>query len=190
MAMTPQTIAKAAIQEMVSLGKDAKYATERMIDVWQDAFPLVRYLDDAGALEAKRKKERKKEPPKKTPVDVLKADLAFNEVWGGDIADDTAYAGLAMEFEGDEVPDVPTFDIHAHKTEGLTRSQLARTGFQEHGGVVLTLLNPMLVALDAKVQINSHVYFGAQLYRIAEMKPLVNWELYGGPLYTAVNCVV
>lgn len=187
MATTPQAIAKAVIREMVESGGDIKIATARMIDLWQDAFPLVRYLDDAGVLEAKRKKEKKKEPIKKTATDALRADLSFDEVWGNDIADDTAYAGLAMEFTDEKIPDVPKYDLHVHVSEGLTRTQLARTGFKEHGGVVATILNPMLVEVGAAIHKNSHFYFRAQLYRVAEVATLVNWDVYGGPLYTAVN---
>ena len=187
MAMTPQGIAKAVIQVMVSGGKDVEFATERMVDLWQDAFPLIRYLDDAGALDALRSREKEKTAPKSSPTDALRADLTFDEVWGGDIGDDTAYAGLAIELDREGAQNVPQFSIHAHVHEGLTRSQLARTGFKEHGGIVLTLLNPMLEELGADVRIGSHFFFKAQLFKAVEMKPLVKWELLGGHLYTAVN---
>lgn len=192
MAITPQTIAKAAINEMVTLGKKPEYANTKMIALWEDAFPIIAYLDDADLVKARRASATKS-TAKPTATDMLRADISIGELWGEDINDNSTYAGLAMEAAASEAKEmgIEPIELHAHLAEGLTRSQLARTGFKEHGGLVLTMLNPMLAEYEARVRVGSHMFFRAQRYHIAETTDIVKWEgSKGGHLYKIVNMLI
>lgn len=191
MAVLPSHITKAVIKEMVEENKDATYAKNKMIDLWQDAFPILAYLDDVEAIKKKKSAAKKAAPPKKTATDSLKADIGFAELWGDDINDATAYAGLAMSSakEAAEELEVTPVELHGHLAEGLTRAQLARTGFKEHGGMVLTLLNPMLESLKTNVRVGSHLYFRANRYVIAEKTEILMWDAIKKNLYTVINVI-
>lgn len=192
MAMTPQQIAKAAIREMVEKDEKPAFAKAHMIALWQDAFPLVRYINDADVLAERRARAASSAKAPPTPTESLKADISFEEAfWGDDIGgDNTRYAGLGMESVEDAGPDAGVHTLNAHVRDGLTRTQLRRTGFKEHGGIVLTFLNPMLEKADITIKLGSHVYLRAQFYRIAETAQVVKWDAIKGHLYTAANCVI
>lgn len=178
---TPSTITKAVISEMIQRGEKPKWAYQKMISLWEEAYPIVRYIDDA-ALQ-KKKKSSKKSP---APTDALMSDISFNDVWEqNDISDQAAYAGLGVSDNRGE--DTPTYDLNAHIHAELTRSQLARTGFSVHGGIVLTMLKPMLAELGVEVRVGSHFTCRASRYEVKEITSIVKWE--SDDLYVVANCI-
>jgi len=186
-AKSPGDIAKGVITAMQSENKDVAWAIEQMMGLWQDAFPTVIYRDDADAL-AKVRRRAEKRNIRKTAVDVLRADISFDDAYGDDINDESAYLGHQVDPDAVDT-EVVEYEIPAHKADGLRRQELAKTGFQEHGGVVFTFLNPLLESLQAKVNTGSHIQFQGQRLRIAEIAQLVSWKAYGKHLYTVVNAM-
>jgi hypothetical protein len=183
--LTPQQVTKAVLREMTDQSKDVKWAVGRMCELWKDAFPIVKYVDDVDFLSSKKKTDGSM---KKRPTDDL--GLGFDEVWGEDLDDVSSFLGTAVTSKPKpEGPAVQSVEFNAHVTEGLTRAQLEKTGFVQLGGLVLTLLNPMLQSITIKVRKGCHIVCRAQRYEIVENIEIVNWPEYKGHLYTVINCL-
>lgn len=184
---TPQTITKAVLKETHDLGKDAEYAIKKMCDVWKDAFPIIHYIDDAEFISAKRKREGSFKKTSNANADL---GLGFDEVWGDDLNDVNSFIGVAVEAtKPKDKIEILEHDLNGHLTEGLTRTQLERTGFVNHGGFVITFLKPMLKHYGVVMNKGSHIVWRSQKYEVAEMVEIVKWADIKDNLYVVCNCI-
>lgn len=180
--ITPMSITKAVLSEMNQAGKDVKWACARMVELWKDAFPLIKYVDDVDFIKRKTEGSVKRRPTEDLGLD-------FDEIWGEDLVDVSSFLGTGVSKKPDS-SHIQTCELNAHITEGLTRAQLEKTGFVNQGGLVLTFLSPMLTANGLKVRKGSHILCRAQKYEVTECAEIVNWPDYKGNLYTVANILL
>ena len=164
---TPKQLLDELVPQIQGSGLSATAVKDMLINKWYDELPTVNYLEKVGEVAA-------------TQAVVLSQ---VDELWGMDEIDVSVNSISASSGDSEGGIQVP-----AHIADGLSRKQLERMKFTLGGGLVLTLLKPMLDKKAIKITTEGGFMYRGRTYRVLEVNEVVNWPLILGNLYLVVNC--